>query len=298
MNNYQNHPLAGAVDLDSAMSKLWDFYKKYFLSLYLISVVMALLTGFLSSRLDLSSFYSMDTTNYEEVLKMMKGMIAPYALIMLVSVVFGVLLHAWILEKPLGQKNTIIKVLKSSLAALIPIFIVMIVFAVAGAILTTIGLVLLILPGLFAMLYIVTVAIFALPVTLTESRNPGLVISRSFSLAHNRFWPNIAWVIVVALIIIVISMVIGGLIMLPFTGTFIKALSDPGDAVAMLEMAKNPLYILLSALATALVTPVFPILAFILYFRNSEEVGTVEITPEEENTVKVEDLYPKMPENE
>ena len=25
MNNYQDHPLAGAVDLDSAFNKLWSF---------------------------------------------------------------------------------------------------------------------------------------------------------------------------------------------------------------------------------------------------------------------------------
>jgi hypothetical protein len=197
----------------------------------------------------------------------------------------------------MGQEDTIPKVLKNSLVALVPVFIVVIVFAIAGAMLTTIGLVLLILPGIFAMLYVFTVAIFALPVTLTESRNPGLIISRSFSLAHNKFWPNMAWVIVVALIVIVISMVIGGLIMLPFTGTFIKALSDPGEAASMLEMAKNPLYIGLNALATSLVAPVFPILAFILYFRNSEEVRAFEIKPEEGNTLKVEDLYPKMPDN-
>jgi hypothetical protein len=298
MNNYQNHPLAGAVDLDSAMAKLWAFYKKYFLGLYIISVVMALLTGILSSRFDLASFYSVDTADYAEMLKMMKGMILPYSLIIVISIVFGVLLHAWVLEKPMGQEDTILKVLKNSLVALVPVIIVVIVFAIAGAMLTTIGLVLLILPGIFAMLYVFTVAIFALPVTLIESRNPGLIISRSFSLAHNKFWPNMAWVIVVALIVIVISMVIGGLLMLPFTGTFIKALSDPGQAASMLEMAKNPLYIGLNALATSLVTPVFPILAFILYFRNSEDVRAFEITPGEENTLKVEDLYPKMPGNE
>ncbi len=143
-----------------------------------------------------------------------------------------------------------------------------------------------------------TVAIFALPVTLIETRNPGTIISRSLSLAHNRFWPNMAWVIVLALIIIVIAIVITGLIMLPFSGTFFKALADPGDATAMIEMAKNPLYIGLSALATALVTPVFPILAFILYFRNNDDDPAVMVIPEEENKVRVEDLYPKMPDNQ
>jgi hypothetical protein len=297
MNDYSNHPLAGADDLDSAMSKLWAFYKKYFVGMYIISVTMGLLSGIISAGFDLSSLYSGYTGDPQQVMEMMKGMAVPYSLLLIVTFVFGVLLHAWILERPLGQENTILKVLKSSLIALIPVLIVFIVFCIAGTMLTTIGLVLLVLPGLFAVVYIMTVALFTLPVTLIETRNPGTILSRSLSLTHNRFWPNIAWVIVLALIIIVIAIVITGLIMLPFSGTFFKALADPGDATAMIEMAKNPLYIGLSALATALVTPVFPILAFILYFRNNDDDPAVMLIPEEDNKVRVEDLYPKMPDN-
>ena len=298
MNDYSNHPLAGADDLDSAMSKLWAFYKKYFVGMYIISVTMGLLSGIISSGFDLSSLYSGYTGDPQQVMDMMKGMVVPYSVLLIITFVFGVLLHAWILERPLGQENTILKVLRSSLIALIPVLIVFIVFCIAGTMLTTIGLVLLVLPGLFAVVYIMTVALFALPVTLIETRNPGTILSRSLSLAHNRFWPNMAWVIVMALIIIVIAIVITGLIMLPFSGTFFKALANPADATAMIEMAKNPLYIGLSALATALVTPVFPILAFILYFRNNDDDPAVMIIPEEDNRVRVEDLYPKMPDNQ
>ncbi len=49
MNHYQNHPLAGAIDLDSAMTKLWSFYKKYFIGMYLISVAMALISSLITS---------------------------------------------------------------------------------------------------------------------------------------------------------------------------------------------------------------------------------------------------------
>jgi hypothetical protein len=298
MNDYLNHPLAGADDLDSAMTKLWAFYKKYFVGMYVISVAMGLLSGIVTSRFDMSSLYSEYTGDPEQVLEMMKGMVVPYSLLLTVTFVFGVLLHAWILEKPLGKENTILKVLKSSLIALIPVLIVLIVFGIAGAMLTTIGLVLLVLPGLFAMVYISTVAIFSLPVTLIETRNPGSIISRSLSLAHNKFWPNIAWVLVLALIVIVIAIVIGGLVMLPFSGTFIKAIADPENATAMLEMAKNPLYIGLSAFATALVTPVFPILAFIMYFSNNEGNPADTVALQDENKVRVEDLYPRMPDNQ
>jgi hypothetical protein len=293
MQDYYNHPLAGARDLDSAMTKLWAFYKQYFAGLYILSLVLGLLSAVLSARLDLSAFQT--TTDPEELLALMKDMVGPYSLIMAVSLVFGVLIHAWVLVRPLAQDNALVTALKRSLQVLIPYLIVVIVLGTAGVVLTGIGLVILVLPGFFAIFYMLTVGIFALPVTLTESRNAATVISRSFSLAHKNLWPNMGWVIVVALLMVVISLVIGGLIMLPFTGTFIRSLTDPEEASALLEMAKNPLYIVLSSLASALVTPVFPILAFILYFRNNTEQTSPVLTEEEENRVKVEDLYPKMP---
>ncbi len=123
-----NHPLAGADDLDSAMSKLWAFYKKYFVGMYIISVTMGLLSGIISSGFDMSSLYSGYTGDPQQVMEMMKGMVVPYSLLLIITFVFGVLLHAWILERPLGQENTILKVLRSSLIALIPVLIVFIVF--------------------------------------------------------------------------------------------------------------------------------------------------------------------------
>jgi hypothetical protein len=225
-------------------------------------------------------------------------MIVPYTLIMAVSIVFAVLLHAWVLERPLEKENALMTALKTGLQALIPYLIVVIVLAMAAVVLTGVGLVLLVLPGLFAIFYMLTVGIFALPVTLTESRNAATVISRSFRLTHKNFWPNMAWVIVVALLVIIISLMISGLIMLPFTGSFIRSLTNPEEASALLEMAKNPLYIALSSLASALVTPVFPILAFILYFRNNAGALAPAAEEEDDNRVKVEDLYPKMPDRE
>jgi hypothetical protein len=296
MNTYQNHPLAGAVDLDSAMAKLWAFYKKYFVGLYIISVVLGLLSSLITSGLDLAALQT--TTDPAEMLEMMKGMAGPYTLLLLVSFVSGIVLHAWVLEKPLGEPDFIATVLKKSLVALIPCLAVMIVFFIITMVLTTIGLILLVLPGLFALFYMFTVMIFVMPVILTESRNPVTVVTRSFRLAHSHLWPNMGWAVVVLLIIIVASLVIASVTMLPFTGSFIRSLTNPEEASAMLEISRNPLYIAISSLATALVTPVLPIIAFILYFRNRGDEMTAEITTEGEHAVRVEDLYPPMPDRE
>ena len=296
MNNYQNHPLAGASDLDSAMTKLWSFYKKYFIGLYIISVIMALLSSLVTSGLDLTAMQGI--TDPQEMFELMKGMAGPYAVLMLISLVFAVLLHAWVLEKPLGEPDFTASFLKKSLVTLIPYLVVMIVFTIIAAVLTTIGMILLVLPAFFAIFYIATVMIFALPLTLVESRNPVTVVTRSFKLAHSHLWPNMGWVVVILLILIVAALVLGAITMLPFTGSFIKSMTNPDEAGAMLEMSRNPLYIGLSSLMTSLVTPVLPILAFILYFRNRGDEVLAEITTDVEPSVKVEDLYPPMPPRE
>lgn len=294
MNNYQNHPLAGAVDLDSAMTKLWSFYKKYFVGLYLISVIMGLLSSVLTSGIDVATLQS--TTDPAEMLEMLKGMAGPYLLIILVSLVVGVLLHTWTLEKPAEDPGFVSSLLKKSLMALIPYMVTMIILTLIAVVLTTVGLILLVLPGLFAIFYISTVMIFAMPVTLIETGNPFTIISRSFTLAHKNLWPNMGWVAVAILLLVVISLALGALIMLPFTGSFIKSITSPGEVSSMLEIAHNPIYIIFSALTSSLITPVLPILAFIIYFRNRGDEAAEVIATENDASVKVEDLYPRMPE--
>lgn len=296
MNNYQNHPLAGAVDLDSAFNKLWSFYKKYFVGLYVISVVGSLISSFFIAGLDLSSLQT--TTDPIEMLEKMKGFAGPYALTILVSLVIGILLHAWVLERPAGEQGFFASVMKQALVALVPYLVAMIIFGVLTVILISVGFVLLVLPGLFAIFYMLTIGLFVTPVALAETRNPFEMLSRSFRLAHTNLWPNMGWVVVVILIMIVVAMVLGALVMLPFTGTFIKSIANPEEAGAMLEMTRNPVYIGLTALTGGLVTPVMPILAFLLYFRNRGEEVAIEVTTESDNVVKVEDLYPPMPDKE
>jgi len=296
MQNYPNHPLAGAKDLDTAMNKLWDFYKKYFVGLYVISLVSALLSSLISSSLDLSGLQS--TTDPEQMFAALKQMALPYVLLIAVALIMSVILHAFVLEKPMGQDFSYAKILRNSAIVLFPYLLVMIVLGLASSIVMMIGFFLLVLPGLFAIVYCATIMTFALPVALAESRNPGSIIERSFKLSHRNLWPNIGWIVVIILIVLVISIVIAGLLMLPFTGTFFKAFANPEDATALVDMAKNPVYIALSSVTTAFVTPVFPILAFILYFRNREDIDNDQVQPVEENRVTVDDLYPKMPEKE
>jgi NADH:ubiquinone oxidoreductase subunit 5 (subunit L)/multisubunit Na+/H+ antiporter MnhA subunit len=100
----------------------------------------------------------------------------------------------------------------------------------------------------------------------------------------------------ITVILLVISLILSGIILLPFAGSFFKTLFNPEETSAALEMTKNPLFIILSALVNAITIPVMPIFAAILYFNGKakEDKKETEYMPANgETRVRVEDLYAK-----
>ncbi len=131
---------------------------------------------------------------------------------------------------------------------------------------------------------------------MIEGPNIGKTITRTITLAHRNFWSNMGWVAVFIIVLIVISLVSSGIILLPFTGNFIKSIVNPGETSEIINMTRNPFFIILSALAGALTFPLIPIISCILYFNGrAREESIQEVNPvENENTkLRVEDLYAK-----
>jgi hypothetical protein len=120
-------------------------------------------------------------------------------------------------------------------------------------------------------------------------------IGRSFTLTHRGFWSNIGWVAVCLLILIVISLIFSSLVLIPFTGSFLKAITNPEEATNILSFTSNPIYIILSSMVNALYFPIMPILGVILYFngRAREEVVQSPFQGNEPDKIRVEDLYSK-----
>jgi len=292
MGKYSDHPLAGARDLDSAINLFWNFYKKNFVALFVISLASALISSIVTSYIDLSKLQS--TTNMDEMFSIYASMAGPILVLLAVSLVFSVFLTVYVIEKPAGKPFSLANYLKKSVTVILPYIVALIFLAVPSVLLVSLGMFALVLPGIFAAFYVFTIGLFVLPVMVVEESNPVNALARSLSLTHKRFWQNIGWVVIVLMLLLIMSFVAGALIKLPFTGTFIKTLSDPGVSN---EIAKNPLFIGLSSLVDALITPVYPILAAILYFSNAEEIKSEATIAPDENRVRVEDLYPKMPED-
>lgn len=300
MEPITSHPLYKAHTIDSAMDSLWSFYKRKFVPLFLMSFVMGLAIQFLSSTINMTELQSM--TDLNEIMNKMKDLLFPMLIISLVSLLFNTVVQYYIIYNPLDPENNVFRCIISSLKYFIPYVIVMIFLAIAGSFAIFLGLLLLVVGVIFAAVYVMMLYLFVLPVMMVEGPNIANTISSTVKFAHRNFWSNIGWTAVFIILLLVISVILSGLVLLPFTGSFFKAFTNPEDAASLIKITTSPLYIILSAIMSAITFPLMPIFAAILYFnaRAREEISfnTVEVQ-EEEQKVRVEDLYAKpLPENE
>lgn len=293
MDQFSSHPLYRKHTLDTVMSSFWEFYKKKFLVLFLSSFVISLAVSYFSSFLNVSDLQS--TTDPSAIISKVKEFIWPIIYISLISLVFTVILHYYIIYNPVDNNVNIFNSVYKSLKYLIPFLIIMILLAFFGSVAIILGVFILIIGTFFAALYVMTIYLFVLPVLMVEGPNIGNAISRTLILSHRNFWSNIGWVAIFLVILIVISFITSAIVLMPFSGSFLKVFTNPEEVTNLLNFTSNPIYIILSALLSALYFPLMPILGVILYFNGKarEEEVPVTVTSTEPDRVKVEDLYAK-----
>ncbi|MFH0842858.1 MAG: hypothetical protein V1903_09585 [Bacteroidota bacterium] len=275
MESFTSHPLYRKHNLDSAMSSLWDFYRKRFLVLFTASFVMSLLMQYFSSSLDLSSLTSM--TDPYEMLAEIKKFIWPMVIISVANLLFTTILQYYIIYSPVDDSVNIFTSLYKSLRYFIPYLILIVLFAFFGSFALFMGLLALIIGIFFVAIYLMTLYMFFLPLLMAEGNNIGHTITRSFRLTHKGFWTNIGWVAVFVLILIVLSLILSMIIMIPFTGSIFKGLTNPEEAVSAVNYIKNPVYIILGSLANAIYFPLLPVFSAILYFNGRAKEEEVKI---------------------
>jgi hypothetical protein len=294
MDQFNNHPLYKRHNIDSAMSSLWEFYKKKFLSLFMMSFVMSLVMQYASTFVDIKELKTV--TDPMIMLGMMKGYLVPLLIISLVNLLFMTILQYYIIYNPLNSENSVFVSIFKSVKYYIPYLIIIVLLVFAGSVAIILGVFVVIIGMFFAMLYVITLSCFILPILMVEGVNIGNTIRRTITLAHKNFWSNIGWVTVFIIIVVVISLIISGVILLPFTGSFVKTIMNPDDATKLLDFTTNPLFIILSAAASALTLPLMPVFACILYFNaraREEQSESISTMNSENNRVRVEDLYAK-----
>ena len=255
---------------------------------------MSLVLQYVSTFINLQDLSTV--TDPMVMLGMIREAMVPILVISVINLLFSVVLQHYIIYSPLDKENTILVSLLKSLRYFVPYLILMILLAFAGSIALALGILVLIVGVFFAILYIMTLYLFILPVLMIEGPNIGNTITRTITLSHRNFWANMGWVAVFIILLIVFSLISSGIILLPFTGNFIKSIVNPGETSEIINMTKNPLFIILSALAGALTFPLIPLFSCILYFNGrAREDNVQEVTqPDSEKTkLRVEDLYAK-----
>ena len=291
MDEFRNHPLYRAHDIDSVMSSLWSFYTKKFLVLFTVAFILSLITQYLSSTFNFQELQTL--TDPVEMMEKIREFIWPMILISLLSLFGTTILHYYVIFNPVDSSKTIFESIYRSLRYFIPYLIIIILLSFFGSIALALGLFVFIIGIFFVLLYLATLYLFILPILMVEGPDIANAISRAFKLTHRRFWTNIGWVAVMIVIIMVIAIILSGLILLPFTGNFFKVLSDPAEASGAIDFMSNPFYMILSALVNALYFPILPVFATALYFNGrarEEEAATIR-GDNKENNISIEDLY-------
>ncbi|HPF03904.1 MAG TPA: hypothetical protein PLV06_00950 [Bacteroidales bacterium] len=293
MEQFNGHPLYRKHDLDSAMSSLWSFYIKNFAVLFLVSLAASLLIQFITSTLDMSKLTSL--TDPYEMLAELKNWIFPMLGVIAISLIMILILQYYIIFKPVRSDLNLFTAFYKSMKHLLPYLLLMILFLVFATVAMVAGILVFVIGMFFAALYVYMIGLFLLPVLMVEGNDPGKAIARTFTLSHRHFGPNLGYTAIILLIILVGSIILSSLILIPFSGSFFKIISDPAEASGALNYLSNPWFIILSALANAIFTPLTPILAAILYFNaraREEEADLSRVSPEaDEGKVRVEDLY-------
>ena len=291
MQEYSEHQLNKRYNIDNLFTSIWEFYKRWFPSLFTISFVLSLVTAYYSSRIDLSAFQN--TTDPYVILESLKSMIVPYLVLILISLVANMLIQYWIIRKPVDPDGNILSYSGTVLIRyFLPLLVVFIILGVFSFFAMILGLVVFIIGIFFAMVYVILFFVLASPVIMVENCGIGNTITRTFTLVHKRFWPNMGWMTVFLLIILVVSLVLGAIIMIPFSGGFIRTIINPEAAFEILEFTKKPSFIILTALTNAVTMPLMPIFGLALYFNGrSYESGAAD-TDYSNPGPTVDDLMP------
>lgn len=294
MNQITDHPLYKLHSIDTAMNSIWDFYRKRFVPLFLMGLIMSLIIHFISSSINLTELQSM--TDINEMMNSMKDYLWPMLAVSLVSLLFTAIMQYYVIYNPLDSDKNALSCAINSLRYYFPYLIIMVFLAIAGSFALFLGLIVLVIGAAFAAIWIMMLYLFILPVMMVEGPDIGNTISRTISLSHWNFWSNLGWTAVFLILLLVITFIISGLIVLPFSGGIFRTLTNPEEATAVSDLASKPLYIALSALMNALTMPLLPIFAAVLYFNSrarEQKLTDWEPSGNEDQKVKVEDLYAK-----
>ena len=292
MDQIKEHPPYRKHNIDSAMNALWAFYKTRFIALFLISLGMSLVQQYATMFMDFSELKG--NPSVEVILEKFREMLVPLLILAVVSLLFTTILHYYVLHKPLYPECNILICILRSFKYFLPYLVIIIILAFAASFAMVLGLMVFIIGIFFSALYIMMISLFILPVMMVEDTNIGHTIARTIKLSHKNFWPNMGWTAVFIILMVVISLILSGIVLIPFAGSLIQTMANPGDTSKIMNLTHDPLFLFLSSAVNALTLPLLPIFGFILYFNGKAREEDIQIPVygnDNSGQVRVEDLY-------
>ena len=294
MNDFSKHPLYGAHTIDTAMNSLWSFYKNNFVMLFLMSLVMASILQYaMMSLVDIQALQV--ETDINVLMEKFSEQMGGLGIIVLANFLFTVIIQTYIMFSPLDEDVSMVDLTIKALRYSIPYVIILIFFSAFAGIAIVLGLFAFVIGAIFAVIYVIMLYLFILPVMMAEKADIGYTIGRVAGMAHKKFWSNYAFVAVFIGLFLIISFMASILILAPFTGDFLASIFNPDGAANVADITQKPLYIVLSVIVNAIMLPFIPILSALIYFsaKAREENQTHDYIRIEETRVTVEDLYAK-----
>lgn len=293
MTDIDNHPLKKRYNLDITLNSIIHFYKEWFMPLFGISLASSLLTSVMSSGIDISGLEGL--TDPAEMIAVMKPMAWRYMLIAVIGLYFNLILQYFIIARPLQPESDLpSEIMRVTVRYLFPVLVVYIILSILAMIAMMLGVIILFIGAIFAAFYSLIFFSLTAPVMMIENRTIGESLSRIFTLGHRQFWSNMGYIALFAVLFIIISLVLSAIVMIPFTGGFLRSIFNPESVDTATDLVTRPSYIILGAIASAVIMPLFPIFSLILYFKNTtgiEEHLLVKSGKGGSSRVTVEDLY-------
>jgi len=277
MESINEHELYRNHDFDTAFGALYRIYKKNFWPLFLLS-----LAGTLIVYLFAFSFGPYQIPS-QAIPDPGPGDIAHFLTLFSLILVVGLLVYTfvylailyWVYRRQEKETRSAWSVFAEAarkyyfrfLLLVILVSLIFIVGSVIGLLIFFIGIIL-------ALAYLGVSLYVAGPALIVENASPGDAIWRSFTLTHKDFWMSLGLVVVLFVITVVIQFVLMALVALPGAIVFISQVASEGGASGWLSPDISSFWsgfgvigIILNSAVSALVMPLMPIFAMILYYR-------------------------------
>ncbi len=286
--NYKEFPFYQATTLELIFNNTVEIYRKLFGWLFFYSFLFLLLMNVLSGYVLTDKLQNLESlADNPELIGGIMGSLGKYLFVFWLGYsLYYLFIHYFIIMKYLEPEKShgtlFADILKKYYLKYLVITLLSGLIVFLG---TLIGLLALIIGSVIAAVFLGVSLVPVTPILIVEETGIWDTIRRSFRLVLKDFWQVLGFLIIFYLIYMLFSLIFGALAMAPYAGGFFFNILHPaGDADTLtnsFQLLNQPLYLILSSLLTALISPLVPVFTILIYFHlkfkeDSEERLKVE----------------------